>query len=459
MIDNTSASHFESLYPAESRHGEIEKILTLTKEGKSCQIVAVPGVGRSDTLRLLAYNKAVREKHLQDTQKWFHFVLLDFSEMRKRPLFDAIKFIFLGLIDSLRERHLTNEYVLTNTIFKESLGVNDELVLFQGLKQAIDLVCIEKELTICLLFDKFEEYCPTVTTELFTNLRVLRNRAKYRFSVVFSLNRPLEELVEPGILADFSEILSEDIVYIALSDKPILEFRRLYTEKVSEKTISDSRYEHILTLTAGHGQLTRLCLEYLLSRHSGEPEQSSGDSRITKRSWTSQDDDLLSQKTIRRSLYDIWNNLSPEEQTTLEDSIHKPRQNVYLEHVGLLKNGGLTIPLLKELIESNRANPVLNDHILFDANTNEIKKGYIVLSDMLTPLEYRLLSFLLQNAQKIVTREEIIQSVWKDDKTTAGVTDQALDQLIFRLRKKIEDNPNNPVHIETIKGRGFKFTP
>ena len=43
-------------------------------------------------------------------------------------------------------------------------------------------------------------------------------------------------------------------------------------------------------------------------------------------------------------------------------------------------------------------------------------------------------------------------------KTTEGVTDQALDQLIFRLRKKIEDDPNNPEFIQTIKGRGLKFS-
>lgn len=442
MIDDTYPSHFESLYPSDARFKEVEKILTLLKEGKSCQIVAVPGVGRSDLLRILAHNTNVRLKHLRENNKWFHFVLLDFSEVRRRTLSDVLKFIFLGLIDSLHERQLNNEYVLVNNIFKESLALNDELVLFQGLKQAIDLLAIEKELTICLLFDKFEEYTPTVTTELFTNLRVLRNRAKYRFSVVFSLNRPLEELVEPGILADFSEILSQDVVYLALSDTSILEFRRVYTEKVSEKKLPDAEYKQILELTAGHGQLTRITLEILLAEN-----KSTGFSSF-----------LLGQKTIRKSLYDIWNSLSPGEQTVLETTQEHPK-NEYLDRVGLLQNGAITIPLLKELIESNRTNPVPNDHIVFDTNTNEIKKGYLVLSDMLTPLEYRLLSYLLQHAEKIVTRDEIIQSVWKEDKTTAGVTDQALDQLMFRLRKKIEDNPNSPTHLETVKGRGFRFTP
>ena len=79
------------------------------------------------------------------------------------------------------------------------------------------------------------------------------------------------------------------------------------------------------------------------------------------------------------------------------------------------------------------------------------------MSDKLTSLEYKLLKFLIENKGKVLQKEEIINTVWQEGKTTLGVTDQALDQLIFRLRKKIEENPNNPTHIQTIKGRGFRF--
>ena len=65
---------------------------------------------------------------------------------------------------------------------------------------------------------------------------------------------------------------------------------------------------------------------------------------------------------------------------------------------------------------------------------------------------------MLLKKEKIVGKEEVINNVWGDKTTTLGVTDQALDQLIFRLRKKIENNPNKPEHILTVKGRGFRFT-
>ena len=98
-----------------------------------------------------------------------------------------------------------------------------------------------------------------------------------------------------------------------------------------------------------------------------------------------------------------------------------------------------------------------SEAIQYDAVSNEIRKGDVILSDSLTSSEFKLLKFLLESPDKIIEREEIIKSVWSDAKSTEGVTDQALDQLIFRLRKKIEDDPNNPTHIQTLKGRGFRF--
>ena len=94
---------------------------------------------------------------------------------------------------------------------------------------------------------------------------------------------------------------------------------------------------------------------------------------------------------------------------------------------------------------------------MYEPATNLIKKGGIVLSDHLTKAEFRLLRHLLQHKDEVVEREDIVTTVWGENASTAGVTEQAIDQLIFRLRRKIETDPNNPLHLVTIKGRGVKF--
>lgn len=458
-------THFESLYPDNAWEKEIASIFKHIKEGDSLQLVSFPGTGRTTILRLLCYNRNVRIKHVSDNQKWFHFVLVSCSEIRKKPLLESTKFLFISLVDSLRERGLDEEYQKAQEILKEHLSYNDELVLFQGLKRTIDLLAIEKELTIVFMFDRFDEYIPMLSEDFFANLRILRNRAKYRFSVIFSSNRLLEDMLEPALFKDFYEFFQDNTVTLSLSDTASLLFRVSYIEKIKEKKLPDGVLDEIIKHTKGHSKLTRSSAEALLSQpvNNGTIEQLNNNSSAF----------LLAQNKVQAALLEIWQFLTPSEQKCLQNVILIPaaggeknpsassRDNnmpCYLEQVGLTKNGVVLIPLFGEFLHSQKQSVNPKESIHIDSQTGDIVKGNVSISDKLTSGEFRLLVFCLQNQDKIVSREDIIQAVWKDAKTTAGVTDQALDQLIFRLRKKIEDDPNNPTHLQTIKGRGFRFT-
>ncbi len=447
MVDNkfsAEPSHFETLYPADSRFEEIEKILSYIKSGNSCQVISLPGVGRSNVLRILAFNKAVRILHLGENQKWFHFVMMNFSEIKKRPLKDSTKYIFLELVESLSDRKMEAEYKFAKDLFGESLKSGDELVIFQGLKKTIDYLCLEKELTVILLFDRFEEYVGVLELVFFDNLRVLRDRAKYRFSCVFPLNRALEETVGPEIISSFYEFLVGNFVYLTLGDEKIREFRLSYLKKTSGKSVDKKTLDKIFALTGGLGKLWLVSVEMCLSNGNWATKQ-----------WNNLGDFLSSNTRVKAVLLEIWKSLSPYEQGLVEQG--KTQESSHLVAVGLVKNNKFAVPLLEEFarIQTNTA----SDSIVLDQATNEIKKGQIILSEGLTSSEFKLLKFMVSNGEKILERDEIIQAVWGELSSTAGVSEQALDQLIFRVRKKIEENPNQPKHIQTIKGRGFKFTP
>jgi DNA-binding response OmpR family regulator len=130
----------------------------------------------------------------------------------------------------------------------------------------------------------------------------------------------------------------------------------------------------------------------------------------------------------------------------------------YLIDSGLVKDGQIQMPLFDKYIKEFEDMLRVRDKIEYDENTNSIRKGGTVLSDRLTSSEFRLLRYLLQNRERVVERDEIISIVWENVKSSAGITDQAVDQLIFRLRKKIEEDPNSPTQLQTVKGRGFKFS-
>lgn len=435
-----SESAFESYYPESARFLELAAIAECIRKGSSCQLLGIPGVGRATVLSLLVNNQAVRRKHFGGQEKSFHFVLVNFAEIRNRSLFDVMKLLFLDLTESLREYSLLDENKVVGDIFREHLKFQDELVLFQGLKEAIDYLCLEKQKTVVFLFDRFEEYIPTVTSAFFANLRALRNRAKYKFSIVFSLYRPLEMALEPEILADFYEFVGGNHIYLQPFDKVTTEFRVKYIEKITKKRVGESVLDEIFSITGGIGKLVKLAVEAVLVQ--GKPEDLQAF--------------LLQQQTMRTALLEIIFSLTPAEQAALRQG--KGATEPYLINSGLIKDGVIQIPLLaaflKDVPEDRKSE---QKQIVYDEQTNSIRKGEDLLSDQLTASEFRLLRFLLQNKDRVVERDELIDAVWGENKSTAGITDQAVDQLIFRLRRKIEEDANNPFHLQTVKGRGFKF--
>ncbi len=72
----------------------------------------------------------------------------------------------------------------------------------------------------------------------------------------------------------------------------------------------------------------------------------------------------------------------------------------------------------------------------------------------LTILENRILLYFLKNKNKVINREELMMEVWGYN---ADVNTRTLDMHIVRLRKKIENNPDSPTYLQTVRGIGYKF--
>lgn len=71
----------------------------------------------------------------------------------------------------------------------------------------------------------------------------------------------------------------------------------------------------------------------------------------------------------------------------------------------------------------------------------------------LTSLEYKLLTYLIENKKRLVTKEEIFENVWNDKFTQDGT----LNVHIRKIREQIEEDPNNPKYIITVWKEGYRF--
>ncbi|SEH62267.1 DNA-binding response regulator, OmpR family, contains REC and winged-helix (wHTH) domain [Ruminococcus flavefaciens] len=72
----------------------------------------------------------------------------------------------------------------------------------------------------------------------------------------------------------------------------------------------------------------------------------------------------------------------------------------------------------------------------------------------LSALEYRLLLVFINNRGAVMTRTKLLESIW--DIAGEFVNDNTLTVYIKRLREKIEDDPQNPTIIKTVRGMGYR---
>src|SRR5215467_11986046 len=126
----------------------------------------------------------------------------------------------------------------------------------------------------------------------------------------------------------------------------------------------------------------------------------------------------------------------------------------------------LTIPFSpRELVARlralmRRASRVSPDNLYFfedvivDFFKTEITRGGEKIT--LTAKEFRTLEFLTKNAERVISRDELLNEVWGYQNYPCTRT---VDNHILRLRQKLENDPSNPSHLLTVHGLGYKFVP
>ncbi|MDE3195356.1 MAG: response regulator transcription factor [Acidobacteriota bacterium] len=70
--------------------------------------------------------------------------------------------------------------------------------------------------------------------------------------------------------------------------------------------------------------------------------------------------------------------------------------------------------------------------------------------------ELQLLRYLIDNRERVVPRDELMQRVWE---YSSDASSRTIDTHVAWLRQKLEESPQTPRHIQTIRGKGYRFTP
>jgi len=111
--------------------------------------------------------------------------------------------------------------------------------------------------------------------------------------------------------------------------------------------------------------------------------------------------------------------------------------------------------LLRRVGNTKSASPSLLEYgdIVIDPFFNRVMLNGKPLE--LTSAEYRLLTLLVLNSGRILTRKVILDELW--DGTGDFVDDNTLSVYVRRLREKVEINPSQPKHLITVRGFGYQW--
>jgi DNA-binding response OmpR family regulator len=118
----------------------------------------------------------------------------------------------------------------------------------------------------------------------------------------------------------------------------------------------------------------------------------------------------------------------------------------------------------KELLARVRAairrtrKPTISELVSFDAVSVDFARMKVTREDrlvVLTAQEFKILKFFVQNAERVISRDELLQVLGYQNYPST----RTIDNHVLKLRQKLEKDSANPVHFRTVHGAGYRFVP
>lgn len=107
---------------------------------------------------------------------------------------------------------------------------------------------------------------------------------------------------------------------------------------------------------------------------------------------------------------------------------------------------------IEQVFQSSQRNDFAFGDVHVNFRTFEVTRGAETQS--LTTMELQLLRYFIEHEGAVLSRTKILKDVWDQG---ADVTSRTIDNFVLRLRKYIEADQSNPVHLLSVRGTGYRF--
>ena len=436
----------QARYTINYRATETRQVMGWIKAGQSGCLIGLRGAGKSNFLRFLL-RQDVWRYYLERNWADFAFVLIDLLALAERSewaVYELVLDRLSGVNEEIAEEMTSLRWEVTSS--------RDLLVAQRAVERCVDALCQRPAQRIVLLFDEFDAVFRTLDPSLFRCLRAIRDAYKGQVSYLVIVANDLAHLRDDLTKVEhFCRLVSRNVCglgpYSEADARQMI--RYLAFRRSIEMSAGDTA--HLIELSGGHAGLLKATLSLLWDAHYG--------SDLAKLAPALSDEPAM-QAECRK----VWDSLPQSEQAALYALARGAQADVRtlprLKRKGLVREGqpetSLFSPLFAEFVRQQAPPSTEGTAISRSPSIVRIEGRRV---ETLTELEFEMLCYLYEHRGRVCTKDELIENVYRQqyDRMKGGVTDQALQTLISRLRDKIEPERGRPRYVVTVRGQGYRF--
>lgn len=463
----TSSRRAWETYEANYRGREMAILAGWIQAGESGSIVGLAGAGKSNLLGFLAHRPEVMARYLKNSSLKLVLIQVDLNNLPNYDLATFYRVILRALYEGRAQLAALDESLATHveTLYRKVEDKLDPFLAQSALREALLLVQA-KQARLVLVLDPFDQFCQAASTQVLDNMRGLRDSFKTTLCYLIGLRCEVAYIRSPAELGELYEIIDTHICWLGPMDRKDARWVISQVEEATGQSFSEAQIQGLIDLTGRYPALLRAASLWL-ARVTPVPDMSA---------WQEL---LLVELNIQNRLRDLQLGLTGEEEAALVVlqtalSLEPPERQKSLRQIeekyrhalNRLRTKGLCwptdesgwrffSPLLARFVaelEGSSAGKVWHDPA-----TDRFFRGETELAG-LSDRDRRLLHHFLDNSLVMHTVDSLIEAAWSED-DSAGVSNEAVQQAIRRLRKQIEPNPARPRYLVTEHRAGYRFFP
>lgn len=433
--------------PLRFRSQEVNGIFSCLRAGDSCQVVGIGSVGKSNLLHFLL-REDVRRAKLGKEWKKHQFVYIDANKLLERTEWGLWELMLHQILACLSGSGMEPaSYREIDDLYQRAAMLDARHIALRYLDRAVGLACKNLGLRLVFLFDEFDDLYRTLPSQAFDALRALRDDNKYNLMYITATQRELPRLRNADERCEaFEELTTLNTIWLGAYTKADARYALQRLASRHKVVLNEKQMRSILQSAGGHPGLIRAIFLAMQDQPINTPGS------------------LLTDKRVQEECRRIWQSLAKDEHKALvllsrtnyipnTDGVHE-----LLRQKGLLggewadSNEVFSSVLSKYIYEEK---PAIGNRIRLDRKKREVWVDERLVQ-ALPRLEYKLLEFMEARRGQVCSRNQIAQHLYPDEKLS-GVSHNAIDSIVKRLRKHIEPDPKKPGFISTIHGIGFRL--